>query len=443
MDDETHNRGMITFFTLWFGQLISLIGSGLSEFALGVWIYQRTDSATQFALLGLFIFLPQVVVTMLAGVMADRHSRRSIMIWSNLVGALATGLLALLVIAGVLQVWLVYVVVLLFSISNAMLYPAYNASVPTLVSKKHLGRANGLLQLATSISRTLAPLAAGFLLGVIHLQGIVLADCGTFLVAVVTLFLITIPQPAPTTVAGQPRPSIFRDAGQGLSYILARPGLLGLLAFFAVLNISAGFYIGLYTPLVLSFTSSAALGTVAGIGGVGLVVGSLVMSAWGGPKQRMDGVLGFGLTSGLALMLMGARASIVVVAIGSFTFFFFNPLVNACNMAIWMSKVPAEVRGRVMASIRLIAWSTVPLAILASGPLADNVFEPLMMPGGGLAGSVGQLIGVGHGRGIGLLLVIVGVLPVLAVLAAYLSVPVRRVEEQIPDAAPAAAGAGR
>jgi MFS family permease len=434
MSDEPGRQGLVTFGTVWFGQLISLIGSVLSEFALGVYVYQQTGSATQFAILNLFIFAPQIVVAPFAGTIADRYNRRLVMILANLGAGLAAALLAVLIASHALRPLLVYGVVVLFSVCSALLFPAYAASIPMLVAKRHLGRANGMVQLAMSVSRVVAPLSAAFLLATIHLQGIVLADFASYLFAIGSLLLVRIPQPSPTGVS-RGWGGIVRDATSGLTYIAARRGLLGLLLFFTLLNITASFFQALYTPLVLSFTSTVQLGVVTSIGGVALVASSLAMSVWGGPRRHIHGVLGVGIVCGLAIVLMGVRASVVTIGVATFLFLGAVTVINVSNSAIWQGRVPAEMLGRVLSTVRMLAWSTVPLALIAAGPLADHVFRLLLLPGGPLADSVGQVFGTGPGRGIGLLLAVMGLFPIVAGIAGYLSSAVRNVEDE--ESAPA------
>lgn len=443
MEKEQQTYHVGSFLAIWGGQMISLVGSGLSEFALGVYLYERTHSVLQYALLNLFIFLPQIVIVPLSGVIADRYNRRKIMILSNLGGAIATGLLAVLVWTSLLQVWLVYLISLLFAICNATLFPPYTASIPLMVPKKQLSRANGMVQFATSIARTLSPLLAGVLIVTIQLPGIAVLDGVSFLVALVSLVFVVIPQPAST---GKKRQPILHDALIGLRFIGDRPGLVGLLVFFAIANIGAGYSGALFTPLVLSFTGSQALGVVAGAGGLGLLSGSLLMIFWGGPKRRIYGVLGGGILFGVSLSLMGVRPVIWLIGIANFLVSFCLPVVNTANITIWQTKVPPELQGRVLASVRLTAWSTLPLAFLTAGPLADRLFEPMLKANGGaLAGNVGLIIGTGPGRGIGLLLILIGLLPILAALIGYAVPHVRNLETETEEAVaePATAGSAQ
>jgi hypothetical protein len=181
-------------------------------------------------------------------------------------------------------------------------------------------------------------------------------------------------------------------------------------------------------------TSPDVFGYLASIVGIGMLVGTLVMSAWGGPRRRVNGVLGFLMVAGAAMILMGLRPSIPLMAVAGFGLMFTMPIINGSSQAIWQSKVPSDLQGRVFSVRRMIAWSTLPLAYLIAGPLADNVFKPLLTEGGALAGSVGRVLGVGPGRGIGLMFVVIGFLAILAAGSGYLNPRIRRVEDELPDA---------
>jgi DHA3 family macrolide efflux protein-like MFS transporter len=438
-DDRSARRGALTFGVMWFGQLVSVTGSVLSEFAIGVWLFQRTHSAALFALITLFIVVPPIVLSAFAGVLADRHSRRLVMILANAGGALTTLLLAVLLTFGLFDVAWAYVVTFLFAVFSTALMPAFGASIPMLVEERHLGRANAMLMFAMSTPRVISPPLGALLLVTIGLRGIALVDGLTFLFAVATLLPIAIPRPAPS---GEPRRHMLSEAADGLRYIVPRRGLLYLMLYFAVINIGAGFFVGLFTPLVLGFASTQELGFVAGIGSVGLIATSVVMSVSGGPKRRLHGVLVGGMLLGVSLSVMGLRPSILLVGIGCFAFSVFATLADVSNDALWQSTVPNELQGRVLGSTRPIAFSSIPISILVAGPLVDRVLNPLLVPGGALASSVGQVVGVGPGRGIGFLMVVMGLLPVVVGLAGFLSPALQAVEPRPEATRPEAVASG-
>ena len=426
-------KGSRVFLVIWAGQLVSLIGSGLTGFALGVWVYQHTGSATQFALISLFTTLPGIVFSPLAGALVDRWDRRWAMILSDAGAALCTLSMALLLMANRLQVWHIYLAMGLSSTFSAFQWPAYSASITLLVPQKHLGRASGMVQMGEAIAQIVSPLLAGVLMQVIHIQGIILVDFATFFCALFTLLAVRIPSPKRTTEGQAGQGSLIREAAYGWQYIRVRPGLLGLLLFFAMANLAMGVVEVLFTPLVLSFATAAVLGMLLSVGGIGFLAGSLLMSVWGGPKRRVYGVLGFNLLAGIALFAAGFPPRAWIIGLAAFWVFFSFPMINGCSQAIWQSKTAPDVQGRVFALRRMISWSSLPLAYLAAGPLADRLFEPLMAKGGPLANSVGRVIGVGPGRGIGLLYIIMGLVILLATLVAYTYPRLRRVEDELPD----------
>jgi MFS family permease len=226
---------------------------------------------------------------------------------------------------------------------------------------------------------------------------------------------------------------LLREAGYGWAYLKQRPGLLGLLILFASVNFALGFFSALFTPLILSFSTADVLGSTLSVGGIGMVVGSLVMSAWGGSKRKINSLMGAMFVGGLTLSLAGVRANPWLIGAAAFSFFVGMPIANGSSQAIWQAKVAPDVQGRVFATRSMIATVATPLAYILAGPLADNVFEPLMSTEGALAGSVGTLIGVGPGRGIGLIFIIMGMLIALATVVGYSYPRIRLVEDELPD----------
>lgn len=422
---------MRTFAIILFGQLISMFGSGLTGFSLGVWVYQETGSVTQFALISLFTVLPTVVLSPFIGALVDRWDRRWVMFMGDAGSGLMSLAIALLLLSEQLTIGAIYVCMALASVANTFQWTAWVAATSLLVPKQQLGRANGMIQAAGAITQICSPLLAGVLLVIIGLRGILLIDVVSFLFALGTLLIVRFPGLAQNT---KPRRAIGQEIKEGWRYIRERQGLMGLLLLFASANFTLSLVQVLLPPLVLTFASSAALGTVVSIGGVGALLGSLAISIWGGPRRKVYGVLGGILVQGAILLLGGFRPSVALIATATFLFLFCFPVVASCSQAIWQSKIAPEIQGRVFALRRMVALSAAPVAYLLAGPLVDRVFEPLLLVDGSLAGTVGQLIGVGPGRGIGLMLILLGLGTILVVIASFLAPQIRLVELQLPDA---------
>lgn len=426
--------GMRIFFLAWFGQLVSLLGSGLTSFALGVWVYQRTGSAMQLGLVYLFTFLPGIIISPLAGALIDRMDRRLVLILSDCGSALSVLFVALMFATNQLEPWHIYLATGVSSLFNTLQWPAFAASVALLVPKQHLGRANGMMQLGPALGQIVAPFLAGLLIALIRVEGVILVDFATFLFAIVMLLLVRFPRPEITTEGAASKGSLRHEVAYSWNYIVARRGLLSLLIFFALINFSVGFIDVLITPLVLSFANVTELGLILSIGGSGMVIGSILMSLWGGPQRRIYGVLGFSLLLGAAMFIGGLRPSVPLIACAAFMFLFSSTFINGCSQAIWQSKVAPDLQGRVLAMEQMFSMATLPLAYLIAGPLADNLFKPLLTDQGPLRGSIGQLIGTGPGRGIGLLFSVLGLVIVLTVVAGYLYRPLREVDYELTDA---------
>jgi len=423
--------GMRTFLTIWAGQTVSLLGSGLTGFALGVWAYQRTGSVTQYSLILLFNVLPNVLLSPVAGALVDRLDRRWVMIASDCGAGLGTLILAALFFSGRLQIWHIYVLLSLASSAQSFRWPALSASLTLLVPRSRIGRASGLLQMGSATALVLAPLAAGTLMAPLGMAGILLVDTATFAVGVATLLAVRIPRPAAAAAGGEG--SLLAQLGDGWRALRRAPGLLALLALFASTNFVMGLLTVLITPLVLSFATPRVLGTVLAVASSGLLAGGIVMASWGGPRRRLAGI-GIALSvQAAALVCGGWRASAPLVAGSAFVFLFGYSVINTCSQALWQTKVAPDVQGRIFALRQMIALSALPLSRLVAGPLADRVFRPLLAPGGRLAGSLGRWLGVGPGRGIGLLIVALGLFDLLVLAAAWSYPRLRRLEREVPD----------
>jgi len=428
-------KGMRGFTVVWAGQFISLLGTRMTNFALTIWAWQVTGQATTLAMVQLFYFAPDVLLKPVAGALVDRWNRKLVMILSDLAAGIGTVAIFLLLSADALQVWHLYAISVFMGMFQSFQFPAYSAAVSTMLDKEQYARASGMLGLADSASNIFGPAAAGALLAVVGTTGILAFDIISFVVAIAAVLVVSIPQPEPRVVETEKR-SLLQDSLFGFRYILARPSLLGLQLVFFFINFSASLCFPLIAPMILSKTGNdtLVLGSVQSAFGVGGLVGGLLLSAWGGPKKRVYGVLfGMMLSSLLGITMLGLGREPVVWMLASFMEMFFLPFINGSNQAIWQSKVPPEMQGRVFAVRSQIAQISAPVAMAITGPLTDRVLAPSMDVGGSLAPVFGWLVGVGPGAGISLLFVIMGVAGFLTGLAGYLLPHIRNVEEIIPD----------
>lgn len=425
---------MQTFVFIWLGQVFSLLGSSLSEFALAVWVYQTTGSITHYALLSLFIHLPSIFISPFAGAMVDRWSRRRVMIVSDSITGVTALAIMFLVFSEQLQIWHIYVAVGISSICNAFQWPAYIAAISQLVPIQYLSRANGMVQGAIATARILGPSIAGLLIIKIHLHGILLVDFSTYLLAFFTLLMVRFPRRVQKTMRQKVSiEKLWQEVVSGWNYVAVHSGLRKLTIFFGVVYLSAGVLQVLFLPIVLSFASEKELGIVMSITGIGMLLGSVIVSLWGNSQRKIEVILVFVFIQGFCLCLGGLKPAVILLASGGFCYLFSRAVIVSLNHTIWQQKVPQNLQGRVFALQNMIEKFLLVIAHLSVAPLVEFILRPLMSQNGMLAGSIGRVIGVGDGRGMALLFLLMGLLNMSAVLVAYRTPELRRLERELND----------
>ena len=429
-------ENLTAFILIWVGQFVSMTGSFMTSFALGIWAWQETGSAQALALVNVFTYAPLIVMTPLAGALVDRWNRKFVMMLSDLGAVLSSIAIFVLYLSGDLQIWHIYAATAFSSVFQAFQWPAYSASVSLMVPKQHYARASGMISMVESSANIVGPVLAGALIGLIGVQGILLIDLITFCVAILTLLLVVVPQPA-VEKAELKVNRLWQDILFGFRFIIERPGLLGLQLVFFGANFMTVIGWGVITPMVLSRTGGDAqiLGFVESFAAVGGLVGAVFLMIWGGPKKLTQGILiGWILNGILGRFLMGISQSYWVWMAAVFLLAFFMPTINGSNQALWQKKVPPEQQGRVFAVRRFIAQITIPISMALSGWLGDNVFEPAFStPQTWGSRLFGGIFGSGPGAGFSMMIAISGLLVALVGVLGLLSKPIREVEETLPD----------
>ena len=430
-------KGFVGFTIVWFGQVISLMGSAMSGFALTIWAWQITGQATALALMGFFSFGPTVLFSPIAGALVDRWNKKLVMMISDLAAGLSTIAILILYTSGHLQIWHMYVAGAFSGFFQAFQWPAYSSAISVMVPKTQYTRAAGMMSLAEWGSGIFAPVLAGALIGLIGIGPILWIDIATFIFAITALLIIHVP-PVPRSAEGEAsRGSLAKESLFGFKYILSRPSLLGLQLIFFFGNFMSSVGGTLQAPMILARTSNNAqmLGLIQSVGAAGGIIGSVLISTWGGPKKRVNGVIIGWLLSGLlGPVLFGLNFGTILWMAAAFFGSFFGPIINSSNQAIWQSKVQPDLQGRVFSVRRMIAQITAPAAMLVAGPLADKVFEPAMRdPQNIRSRTFGWLFGVGPGAGMGMILTISGAFILVIAMVSWLMPKIRKVETILPD----------
>jgi DHA3 family macrolide efflux protein-like MFS transporter len=365
-----------TFFLIWSGQALSLVGSGLVQFALVWWLTQKTGSAAVLASASLAAILPEVVLGPFAGALVDRLNRKTVMILADTANAAAILALAVLFATGLVQPWHIFLILFARSIGGIFHWPAMQASTSLMVPKEQLGRIAGLNQLLRGIITIGAPPLGALLFSLLPMAGILAIDVVTALLAVVPLALVAIPQPAREGAAEIITPRrLLLDVREGLRYVAARPGLVALLVMAMVINFLFN-PAGMLMPLLVTnhFSGNAwHLSLIESGWGIGMIAGSLLLSAWGGFKRQvftcMTGLIGMGVG---ALMIGLAPGTAFFLAVAANTLAgVFNPICNGPVLALLQTRVEPSIQGRVFTLVSSGCAAMMPLGMILAAPVAD------------------------------------------------------------------------
>ncbi|MET9701220.1 MFS transporter [Streptomyces sp. NPDC006529] len=415
---------MTTFMLVWAGRLVTALGSSISGFALGLWIYQQTGSVTQFATGLLLAFAPGMLAAPFAGVLVDRHRRRVVLLCADAGAMLGAVALAASQATGHLAVWQVYAVIVVESCCAAFQWPALSAAVTGMVPPEQRGRASAMTQTALAGAQLLGPMLAAVLLGAGGLRAVLVVDVVSFALGLLTLLLARFPEPTrhPERSDGvRHRTGWWAELTEGRRLLTHQPGLKHLLRLVTVLNAAEATATALLLPLVLAATpaadQNAAVAMVSTAGGLGLAIGSIAMSVRGTPRRPLPWVTAATVLSGVAVLQAGFFPRPVPLAAAAFVFFLGLPVVSSCAQVLWQSAVAAEAQGRVFALRRMLTQGGILLGYLLAGPLASQVFGPLVEPGGPLGATLGRLFGTTRDRGSALLLCCTGLLLAVTALA--------------------------
>jgi amino acid adenylation domain-containing protein len=423
---------MARFVRVALGQLVSLTGSALLTWAIPVYIYLRTGSLNQLAILAVSGLLPGLAVSPLAGAIVDRLDRRKVMLGAVAAAGAAECAFGALFWTDRLQVWHLYILIMWLAVAASFQRLAFTAAIPQVVPKRFLGHATGLAQLAIGFAMVVVPLLAAGLLTLIGLGGILLVDIASFAVVALTLAVTRFPD----RLGRLRKEPLLVEIVEGFRYCWRHSGLRHMLLLAATMNVFLAPLMILVSPLVLSFGRLGDIGVVTFLDALGTVVGAVAMTVWGGPARlRMRTALRLTLVMVAFLAVIGLRGSVAAIGLGFFGTAAALTLIQSIYTTIVQVKVAQRFHGRVYALMTALTWSTLPIG-WALTPVAVHTLEPLLRPGGALAGTVGAVLGVGPGRGIGLFFVLLaGAMTVITLIAMRLPA-YARFDDDVPDAEP-------
>jgi MFS family permease len=347
MKDSTTNtliqRGLRTFYVLAIAQSVSQIGSNMSFLAVGIYVYQQTGQATLLALLSLFIILPRIIAGGVAGVLADRYDRRTLMIIQDTGAALGSLALVISVGSGSFQLWHVYAAALWQALFSTLQRPAFEASVSQLVPDSPRHRANAILQMSGPAALLRSSALTGLLYVAIGAVGIFLIDLMSFLVAVVTILFLRIPAPPHPNGETQAGGSMLSEWRSGINFLRSRRPLFLMIAQVTLFGFFISSVFSLMTPYVLTRTASApTLGILTAVLSIGGVVGAVLIGVWGGFKCRIDTIAIAMILVLLATILFGTNQTPLVMGATLFMAMMGVAGANTMSMRLLQSKLLVE-----------------------------------------------------------------------------------------------------
>jgi MFS family permease len=433
----TARKNMRTFYTLLLTQTLSIIGSRISSLAVGIWVFNETGNATPLTLVAFFLAVPQVLVSGVSGVLADRWDRRYVMMISDAGQALGTLLLLVSFASNSFELWHLYLVATLQSLFSVFQGPALMASVTMLVPDEKRERANSIQQMTGPAANIVAPVITGLLYAFIGVTGAITIDLVTFLIAVLVIFNVSIPRPEVTEIGHAERGSVWFESFTGLRFLRQRKILFQIVLYVSFINFMVGGVMVLSLPYILARTGSeAALGAIQSVTSIGALIGAVIIGAWGGTRPRIHTIMPALIFGGLALMVVGTSRSSVALGASMFLFMLPLPFINTLFISLMQAKTPPDIQGRVFAVLGQFSMLLLPLAYLITGPLADRVFEPAV--GSESWERFATLVGTGTGAGMGLMFVIAGFFVMLSSVLMYVRPAVRHMEADMPDYKPSA-----
>lgn len=426
--------GFSAFTIVWFGQLLSMVGTRMTNFAVSIWVWDATGRATDFVLLLFFAFAATVIFSPIAGALIDRWNRRLTLILSDVGSAVATAALLVLFLTDSVSLWQLYLVNAVIGAFLAFQVPVYSATITLMMERGQYPRANAMMFLVRSTPGIFAPTLAASLLAVSSIEMILAADVLSCVIAVGAVLLVGIPETPRTP--GTPPAKLWRDSLFGFRYIIRNRYLLHFQSFLLAINVLASIGFVLLRPLVLARTgnSAAAVGVVMTAGAIGGVTGAVLLGTLKAPRDKMLRILSAIIVfSVVGRFLFGVANVLVLLAIAVSFVSFCIPIIDGYTNTIWQEKIAPHVQGRVFSARQFIEDLTVPVGALIAGPVVDQVLEPWMRDGQPGAQMFGGLVGTGSGAGIGLVFVVVGVLGVVVAAVGFATPSIRRIETLLPD----------
>ena len=421
---------MRNFYKLWLGELISNIGSGMTAFALSVYIYEKTGSVSYVSLITLLSFMPSIVLSPIGGLLADRYDRRLLMIIGDLFSGLGLVYILWNIQAGEKSIVPIFVGITFSSIFTSLLEPSYRATLTDILEEENYAKASGLIQAAGSAKYLISPVIAGMILSVADIRVILLLDILTFITTCLMIFLV---RKSMNSEMQNCKKDSFKGLLEGLFIIKENRGVYSLVIIMFFVCFFMGFIQILIRPMILALSSVKTAGMMESLCAAGLLIGSLWIGI-AGIKKNYSKILAVAcFFCGIFMSMTGVNENLAIIGISTFLFFSTLPFMNSCADVLVRVSIPNELQGRVWGLISLITQMGTVAAYIISGVMADYIFEPMFNKNGLLVKNIGMIIGTGKGRGIGFMLILSGMGMLIMAIVIWKNGKIREVSEKCVD----------
>ena len=407
------------YLLLWSTQSLSALGSAMTGYALILWLYRQSGSALETAMLAICSYAPYVLVSIFAGALSDRWNKKRTMLVCDLLAAVGTVVVLVLLKNGQLAPWHMYVLNAINGLMNTVQQPASDVAATLLVPKKYYQKTSGLRSFSSSLNTILHPVFASALFGFFGMEAVIAVDLATFAIAFVTLlFFIPIPE---ISAGDNPQEKLLTAVKSGLSWLRANQLILNLILFLAFINLVASAYNAALPAMLLSRENGGetVLGLVNAVTGGASLVGGVIATLLPPPKNRVRAICGaLMLSMSTENFLLAFGRTPWVWCAGAVLGWLLIPLMNANMDVIFRTAIPVDMQGRVYACRNTLQFFTIPLGYFLGGLLVDRVFEPLLASVSS-DGLLAFLFGLGKGSGAAALFFVLGLAGVLVCLIFY------------------------
>ncbi|MBQ6950797.1 MAG: MFS transporter [Clostridia bacterium] len=386
-------------------QTLSALGSGMTNFALVLWLYQKNGSALETALLSVCSYAPYVMMSIFAGALSDRWDKKRTMLLCDLLAALCTVCVLVLLKTDMLLPWHLYLINAVNGLMNTVQQPASEVVSTLLIPKEYYQKTSGIRSFGNSLNTILTPVFASALFAFAGMDVVIAVDLFTFLLAFIVLRgLVKVP---PVPKEEKEKEPVFRAAKKGLVWLKEHLLILKLILFLACVNLIASCFNAALPAMLLSRNggSEYVLGLVNTFAGIATMLGSVLVTLFPSPKNRVRTIcLTILLSFGTENFLLALGRTPLVWCAGSILGWIAIPLMNANLDVIFRSTIPPHMQGRVYACRNTLQFFTIPLGYMLGGYLVDQVFEPFMAKGMAFT----SLLGSEKGTGAALFLLVLG-----------------------------------